>query len=397
MPTLSLDDSEYFARRTRILETLEARGAAALITFSPNNVNYFSRFTFIPTERPIGHLLTATQSFLFIPNLELEHAGAVGLVDDLIVYPEYPGLRPPLEFLKDKLEDLGLANATIGVDGDGYGQLYGYRGPKLSDLLPEATIVNVVDDIEYMQMINSPAELALINESARWGNLAHALLQEYTKVGATEAEISQRATTDASSAMLRTLGPNFRPRTTEGAAAFATFGGAVGKTSSFPHALSNNARLKSGDVLVTYAGSSVWGYGSELERTMILGEPTREQETYFGHMLEAQTIALNTLKAGVPCSAVDLATIAYYEENDLMRYRRHHSGHAKSQLIHEAPFLDEGDHRIMEVGMVFTVEPGLYIPDFAGFRHSDTVVVTEEGFEWITYYPRELEQLTIPA
>ena len=397
MPRLKLDDAEYFARRTRILKTLEAKGASALVTFSPNNVSYFSRFTFVPTERPIGHILTATGSYLFIPNLELEHAGAVGLVDDLVVYPEYPGLRPPLEFLKDKLVELGLGNATIGVDGDGYGQIYGYRGPRLSDLLPDATIIDVVDDIEYMQMINSPAELELIHESARWGNLAHAYLQEYVAVGASESEIAQRASTEASSVMARTLGPEFRSRTMSGPAAFAGFGGAVGKASSFPHALSNNARLQPGDVLVTWAGSTVWGYNSELERTMILGEPTKEQETYFEHMLEAQTIAINMLKPGVPCSAIDLATIAYYEEYDLMRYRRHHTGHAMSQLIHEAPFLDQGDDRLIEVGMVFTVEPGLYIPDFAGFRHSDTVVVTEDGFDWITYYPRDLESLVIPV
>ncbi|MDP9364599.1 MAG: M24 family metallopeptidase [Chloroflexota bacterium] len=74
---------------------------------------------------------------------------------------------------------------------------------------------------------------------------------------------------------------------------------------------------------------------------------------------------------------------------------RHHTGHAKSTLVHEAPFLDVGDDRLIEVGMVFTVEPGIYVPGFAGFRHSDTVAVTPDGIEMITYYPRDLESLTI--
>jgi Xaa-Pro aminopeptidase len=74
---------------------------------------------------------------------------------------------------------------------------------------------------------------------------------------------------------------------------------------------------------------------------------------------------------------------------------RHHTGHAKSTLIHEAPFLDSGDHRLIEVGMVFTVEPGIYVPGLGGFRHSDTVAVTGTGVEWLTDYPRDLGSLIV--
>ncbi|MDQ3444252.1 MAG: Xaa-Pro peptidase family protein [Chloroflexota bacterium] len=396
MPQLSLSNAEYRGRRQRILERLEARGASALITFGANNVSYFSRFAFIPTERPIAHLLTTDQSILLVPNLEIEHAWAEGLVDDVVVYPEYPGLRPALEYMKDRLVELGLGNATIGVDADGYGQVYGYRGPRVSDLLPDASVVDVLDDIEYLQMINSEEELRLIRESARWGNLAHSYLQEYSKVGVSEIAISQRASNDASEAMIRTLGPDFRPRAFGGTVATATFRGQVGKASALPHAMSNNAKLQPGDVLGTYGGSSVWGYGSELERTMIVGEPNAEQERFFGHMLAAQTLAIGAIRPGLKCSDIDRLVREYYEEHDLMPFWRHHAGHAKSTLIHEAPFLDIGDEREIEVGMVFTVEPGLYVPDFAGFRHSDTVAVTPDGVEWITYYPRDLESLTIP-
>jgi Xaa-Pro dipeptidase len=64
---------------------------------------------------------------------------------------------------------------------------------------------------------------------------------------------------------------------------------------------------------------------------------------------------------------------------------------------HEGPFLDMGDHTEIAAGMVFTVEPGLYAPKLGGFRHSDTVVVTEDGIEMLTYYPRDLESLTLPV
>ena len=78
-----------------------------------------------------------------------------------------------------------------------------------------------------------------------------------------------------------------------------------------------------------------------------------------------------------------------------MEYWRHHTGHGLGIGIHEAPFLDIGDETVLEAGMVLSVEPGIFIPGFAGFRHSDTVLVTEQGMEILTYYPRDLESLVI--
>lgn len=396
MSSLGLPVSEYETRRASFLTYLEEHDMAGLVVFSPNNVSWFSRFGFIATERPIGFVLTPVRSALLVPQLEIEHAAEYALADTIVDYPEYPGERHPMEFLKDLLVELGLDSARIAVDSDGYGKVYGYRGPSISDLLPDAEVVSVMDEIEYRQMINSEEELKLIRESCKWGNLAHAYLQEYCAVGVSETEISMRASFDASQAMLRTLGPDFRPMAWGAGLASAGFRGQIGKASALPHAMTSNARLQAGDVLVTGADAKVWGYGSELERTMIMGEPTEQQAKYFGLMLEAQTLAVDTIKPGVPCSAVDDEVRRFFREHDIEQYWRHHSGHAKSQLVHEAPFLDRGDHRTIEVGMVFTVEPGIYVPDFAGFRHSDTVAVTDTGIEMLTYYPRNLERLTIP-
>lgn len=394
MAHIRLPDSEYIERRKKILDTIGQRGMTGLVLFNPNKVGYFSRFTFIQTERPMAYVLTADRSGLLIPMLEREHAEEYAMVDTILPYPEYPGERHPLEFLKDMLIDMGLQNAQIGVDSDGYGQVYGYRGPKVSELLPDATITSVNDDIEYMQMLNSEAELDLIRESCKWGNLAHQYLQEFSEVGVGESDIALRASLRASLEMMQELGPEYRPMTW-GLPASAGFRGQVGKDSALPHAISSNVKLQKGDILVTGAGAAVWGYGSELERTMVMGEPSKEQETYFNHMFTLQTLAMDAIKPGVTCASVDQEVMRYYREHNLMGTWRHHSGHAKSQLIHEAPFLDVGDDRVIEVGMVFTVEPGIYVPGFAGFRHSDTVAVTETGIEMLTIYPRDLESLTI--
>jgi Xaa-Pro aminopeptidase len=94
---------------------------------------------------------------------------------------------------------------------------------------------------------------------------------------------------------------------------------------------------------------------------------------------------------------VDGAVVRYFEQNDLVRYWRQHTGHAIGLRNHEAPFLDIGDLTTLEPGMVFTIEPGLYDRAIGGFRHSDTVVVTEDGVDVLTDYPSDIESLTLPV
>lgn len=130
---------------------------------------------------------------------------------------------------------------------------------------------------------------------------------------------------------------------------------------------------------------------------MVIGAPSAEQKKYFGHMKEVQEVAFEALRPGAKCSDVDRAVRAYFEKNGLTPYWRHHSGHSIGLRYHEGPFLDSGDDTVLEPGMVFTVEPGLYVEALGGFRHSDTVVVNDSGIEVLTYYPRDLPSLTIPV
>jgi Xaa-Pro dipeptidase len=251
--------------------------------------------------------------------------------------------------------------------------------------------------IEDQMMVKSPAELNLLRESCRWGNLAHTLLQRYTVVGATETEVEQRAGHEATRAMLDAIGPVYRSQNMTYPGAIAGYRGQIGRNAAIPHALANNIVFQAGDVLVTGASAPVWGYVSELERTMFLGKATDEQRRLFDHMVALQDTAIEALGRVKTCAEVDLAVRAYYEKHDLMGYWRHHVGHAIGLRYHEAPFLDKGDPTPIKPGMVFTIEPGLYHPQIGGFRHSDTVAVTEDGVEMMTYYPRDLESLTLPV
>ena len=394
--SIAITAEEHRARCDALLEHAQRVGLSGVVLFDPYYVLYYAGFAFVPTERPIAFVLGADGTrALVVPRLEVEHAESRSTLDRVDHYLEYPGDPRAEDVLAKTLADHGLAG-TIGADQDGYPWILGYRGPTLSEL-SGASVVRVGDAIEARMAIKSDAEIALIRESVRWGNLAHRLLQRYTRVGVTETEVSQRASDEATFAMLDAIGEIYRAQSFVSTGAHAGYRGQIGRNSAIPHALAGNLVFERGDVLVTGASAPVWGYLSELERTMFVGEPTPEQARMFGHMVALQDLALAAIRPGRACSEVDDAVRAYFEEHSLWAHWRHHTGHAIGLRYHEGPFLDSGDHTEIRPGMVFTVEPGLYSPELGGFRHSDTVLVTEDGIELLTYYPRDLASLIIPA
>ena len=392
---INITRAEFDSRAERLVANLQNQGLSGAILFDSHYILYYTGFAFIPTERPIALVLNAAgERAMFVPRLEVEHSRSNAFAERVDHYIEYPHDPHPMEIFKRTLDDLGIQGA-FGADHDGYPWILGYRGPSLSELTG-GQVANVAGFIEDQMMVKSPAEIALIRESVKWGHLAHVLLQRYTRVGATETETSQQASMEANLAMLDTIGPIYRAQSPFSEGVGAGYRGQIGRNAAIPHALANNITFRPGDVLVSGAGAPVWGYNSELERTMVIGPASDEQKRMFDHMLALQESAFSTLRPGIPCSEVDRAVRAYYEDHELMPYWKHHVGHAIGLRYHEGPFLDVGDRTELCPGMVFTIEPGLYVPELGGFRHSDTVVITQDGIEILTYYPRDLESLTIP-
>ena len=207
--------------------------------------------------------------------------------------------------------------------------------------------------------------------------------------GATEAAASLRAGHEATLALLEALGPRFGGQQASSDGVSAGYRGQIGLRSSWAHAVAHNIEFQPVDVLVTETSAPIWGYNAELERAMVIGTPTDEMRRMFDHTVAAQEVAFAALRPGVTCADVDGAVMRYFEEHDLVPLWRQHVGHGIGLRNHEAPFLDLGDHTVIEPGMVFTIEPGVYSSDVGGFRHSDTVVVTEDGTEILTDYPRD--------
>ncbi len=431
--SICISREEFDGRTQNLLQIIQQQNLSGVVLFDATNILYFTGFAFIPTERPIAFAMNADgEKAMFVPRLEVEHARAETGIEQVAHYPEYPGQTHPMQIFKDLLDVLGMipaasrglnnlaeetrhtisllpdyleqtlqrslisvGNGRIGADHDGYPWILGYEGPTLSDLT-EMNVVNVQAAINRLQAIKSEAELALIQESCKWGHLAHRLLQRYTAVGKTETAVSLRAGQEATMAMMDAIGPLYRAQSMWSSGPSAGYRGQIGRNAAIPHALANNITFQPGDVLVTGAGCPMWGYHSELERTMFVGEPNARQKALFAHMKNAQEIAFAAMRPGVRCGDVDTAVRAYYDNNNLMPYWKHHTGHAIGLRYHEGPFLDTGDETVLQPGMVFTIEPGFYAPDLGGFRHSDTVAITPDGIEIMTYYPREWPELVIP-
>lgn len=388
---MKITEAEFARRRETLAESLTERKLGGVVLFEPQYVHYYTGFFFIPTERPIAFVLSAGgRGGMLVPRLELEHARANTAVQEVSHYDEYPGERHPMDGLRELIGLLGV-QGELGADQDGYPWMFGYRGPGLGEW------THVADLVEDQMAIKSPAEIELLRESCKWGNLAHTLLQRYTRIGVTETEVETRASNEATAAMLDAIGPVYRAQSPYYSGATAGYRGQIGRNAAIPHAHGNNITFQAGDVLVTGASAPVWGYHSELERTMVIGPPSDDQRRMFDHMVALQDLAVDAIGPGVACAEVDVKVRAYYEEHSLWENWRHHVGHAIGMRYHEGPFLDRGDRTEIRPGMVFTVEPGLYAPQLGGFRHSDTIAVTDVGVEWLTYYPRDLEALTLSS
>ena len=390
MPAIS--QAEYSIRREAVAAGMDAAGLDAVCVFYPARVAYLTGFHHIPTERPIALVIGPNAySALVVPAVEKEHAESATALDQVSVYFEYPGAEHPMERVSSILAELSAKPRRTGADHDGYVPYWGYRGPRLSDLtghVPfDAELI-----VESLRRVKSAGELACIQLSCDWAVRAHHRMQAAIETGKTEMECYTPPANETLFEMVHEM-PDWRPRGADETGLTAMF--VAGRSTAMPHGFVKGHGIQPGDVLVSGAAANIDGYRSELERTMIVGQPSPEQQRAFEAMLALQARAIETMAPGVPAGEVELATVRLAEELGVAQNLRHHVGHSIGLEGHEAPFLDRGDEAVLEPGMVFTVEPGVYVKELGGFRHSDTVVITDDGRRVMTSYPRELKDLII--
>lgn len=331
------------------------------------------------------------------PHLEEDHVRQDSpLIQQYYSYADYPGKTHPIRQFARILKQQRLGSSKIATDSFlGAAGGWGYRGPSLQDLLPQSKLVDGRDLVDNLRLMKSRQEIRLLKESAHWAEIAHDILIENIRPGAHDSLIGVKASNETLEKLLKKIGPKYRQLKWGLSPVVVGCRGQVGPESAIPHAVFARRKIRKGDVLVTEAGVEIGGYTSELERTVIVAKAGERETRYFDAMLKAQDAALHAFRPGTQCSQVDAVARKTIEGMGMTEAIRHHVGHGIGLDGHEPPWLDPGEKTVMKAGMVFSCEPGLYVPGFAGFRHSDTVEVTRQGMDLITHYPRELDQLVV--
>jgi Xaa-Pro dipeptidase len=395
---LRINRAEHKNRIERIQKRLRKSRIDALYLTNSTRILYTTGFSHISTERPLAAVIPKEEPpFFMAPQLEVDHIRQDSpLAGEVLTYPDYPGKIHPMRLFAKFMAQKGLASSKIATDSmEGAAGGFGYRGPALRDLMRRAKFVAGRDIVDSMRVTKSRQELRLLRESAKWSELAHDILLDNTRAGLQDALVAVRSSYDALGKMIRKLGQSYVQLKIALSPVVVGFRGQVGVNSAIPHAVYSRNKIRRGDVLVTEAGVEIGGYTSELERTVIVGKPSSRAKRCFEAMLKAQDAALKEFRPGIRCGRIDEAANKSIQDSGLAEGLRHHTGHGIGLDGHEPPWLDPGDPTIIREGMVFSCEPGVYFPGYAGFRHSDTVVITKKGMDFVTHYPRSLDELTI--
>ena len=163
-----------------------------------------------------------------------------------------------------------------------------------------------------------------------------------------------------------------------------------GERSSLPHGKPSEKKINQGELIIIDVGANYHSYNSDITRTIIIGRENKKQKKIFSIVSDAQKASLEFLKPGVKCKEVDFVARDIIAKKGYGKYFGHGLGHGVGLDIHEIPRVSSNDDTILLPGMVVTIEPGIYLPEVGGVRIEDSVLITEEGYEILTWFPKIL-------
>lgn len=166
---------------------------------------------------------------------------------------------------------------------------------------------------------------------------------------------------------------------------------ASGKRSALPHGRASLKQIEKDDFILIDFGSRFQGYHSDETCTFVLGKPTSEQKKIYQIVKEAHDKAIEVIRPGVPIHEVDAAARDHIRACGYDEYFGHGTGHGIGLAVHEEPVIHRENKGLLQEGMIFTVEPGIYIPDWGGVRIEDMVRVTSQGAEVLTFLSKEMK------
>ena len=369
--------SDSLARRhSRLRASLATLGLRALIVTSPQNIRYLTNHT-----GTSGTLVATADAMHLLVDFRYQEA-VRARQDSPAACPSLQTWSVPASYDEALVECV----SSLGIDAAGIEAQhltvarFDWLRRTVAVRAPGMTITSTEGVVERLRMIKDAGEIGLLRQAARGlSAVAEAAFQAAT------AGVEERQVAGAIEAALRAGGYE--------RIAFDTIV-ASGPHSALPHHRAEARRLAPGDLVVLDFGGVLSGYCSDLTRTVAVGEVGREARRLHQAVSEAQQAAIEVVRPGNTTTAVDTAARSVLERHGLGEAFGHGTGHGLGLDVHEEPRLSrlrpDVPAVLLEPGMVFTVEPGAYVPGLGGVRIEDDVLVTDTGYEVLTNVPREL-------
>jgi Xaa-Pro aminopeptidase/Xaa-Pro dipeptidase len=349
------------ARCTRVQEKLKLHHIEAVLITRPENRRYLSGFT-----GSSGALVITEKEKYFLTDFRY-------LIQVRAECPDWQVVQVK-ESLFSALHEL-LAEIKVNVLGCEGDFLTYQQFIDLQNKLAGRTLTPLSEFIEELREVKDEAEIKALKKAAALTTQAFNYILNYLQVGKTEKEIS--------------LALEFFMRSAGGSAPGFELIVASGPNSARPHGTATDKPLNEGDLVVIDFGCGYNGYYADFTRTVVLGEPTARQKEIYQLVLKAQKTGLLSLKSGIKAKEVDGEVRQVIEAHGWGGNFGHSTGHGVGLAVHESPALAKDNETILKPGMVVTVEPGIYLPDWGGVRIEDMVLVEEEGCRLLTLAPKE--------
>jgi Xaa-Pro dipeptidase len=370
---------EYVDRMARLRQRVAEAGLETFLVSGEDSIYYLTGVSYRPLERPFFILVRpGAPAVLLVPALERQHLRAAPNVEEVQHYWDYPA--PPGQGWAEQLLELLGRDTRVGIE------------PSLSQEISSrlsSFALQVLPLVEGLRVVKSPAELEMIRTTARYTDLAVRKLLEASYYGVSELELIAQGRS-VQLQIMREVGYDLLTSS-------ALVGSWPAPLSAQPHGVPTLAdRLEEGPH-IALGFLRVNGYAAECERTYFLAPPRPEVKAAFAAMMEARRRAFALVRPGVSCAELDSAARSFLQQEGFGGQLLHRTGHGFGLGNHEAPWVAEGSTDVLQENMLISIEPGIYLEGVGGLRHSDTVLVTREGYECLTRYPTDLEAMTLTA
>ncbi|WP_172252095.1 M24 family metallopeptidase [Saccharibacillus deserti] len=356
-------------RWTQLRTHMERQSLDGVLITDPKHVGYLTGFFSDPHERFLGLAVPKhDEPFLVVPALDLEAAKAESSVPLIRTHSDTDDAYALLQGW------IGGISGAFGIEKD---HLSVARFERLNAALHASTYADVGGVLSALRAAKTPEEIEKLRRAV---HLIEAVLTEgikHVRVGVTEIEIV--AELEYQMKKLGAQGPSFDTMVL------------TGDKTALPHGNPGSRRIAAGDMLMFDMGVYLDGYASDITRTFAVAErPSDESVKIYETVLAANLAAIALTRPGVTLASVDAAAREVIAEAGYGPYFMHRLGHGLGMDVHEYPSVHGANEELVTEGLCFTVEPGIYVAGECGVRIEDDVIVTADGVDVLTTFPKEL-------